>query len=429
MKRLLTILLTVVSLSLTAQTYNEYQNKQIASGSNGFAEYLPAGYSTSNQTYPLIVFIHGLGEQGNGNTQLFNVSKFGPLSYAKFAGWTPGFIMIAPQFSIWPEGVHVEQVINYAIQNYKVDKSRIYLTGLSMGGGATWSYASSSSARASTVAAILPTCGALGPNSAGAKIIADAKLPVFITHNTGDPTVPYSNSTGWNNLINLAGANPAAVLRGFISTTHNSWDSTYNPAIKVFQGKMNAYEWMLQYSRGGGTVEPPKPDTPKPFMIIPTDERYIKATKGFAQTTQDIYGRPVTISGTSFQTFYNAERWGVFAYEVPVSSGSYTVKLYFTELFHNSVGKRVFNVDIEGQRVLSNFDMLAIAPKFTAIERSYSVNVNDGVLNINFTPTADNAKITGIEIIPGELRTTRIITELQDSATNKFISRDTTYKR
>jgi poly(3-hydroxybutyrate) depolymerase len=433
MKKLFLAILVLISLNVSAQTYNEYQNKSIASGSNGFAEYLPTGYNLGTG-YPVIVFMHGLGEQGNGNSQLFNVSKFGPLSYAKFAGWKPNFVMVAPQWlsGIWPDANRVEQVINYVAANYKIDPNRIYLTGLSMGGGATWDYASSSPSRAQRVAAILPTCGAMGVNTTGAKYMADAKLPVFITHNNGDPVVSYSNSTGWLNALNFAGANPAAVLRTFRSTTHNSWDSTYDPNIKVFNGTLNAYEWMLQYSRGSiapPIIIPPVVDSPKAFMIIPNDERYVSSQKGWAQTSKDIYGSDKTISGTPFQAFYNAERWGVFSYDIPVSSGSYTVKLYFAELFHSSAGRRVFNVDIEGKRVLRNFDIMARVPKFTAFEQSFSVNVADGRLNISFTPTVDNAKITGIEIIPGELRTLRIITERQDSASNKFISRDTTYRR
>jgi glycerol-3-phosphate responsive antiterminator len=83
-------------------------------------------------------------------------------------------------------------------------------------------------------------------------------------------------------------------------------------------------------------------------------------------------------------------------------------------------------VDIEGSRVLNAFDMLTIAPRFTAITRTFGTSVNDGTLNIQFS---GSAKVTAVEIIPGELRTLRVITEIQDSANNKIISRDTTYRR
>jgi predicted esterase len=374
-----------------------------------------------------MVFIHGLGEQGNGNTQLFNVFKHGPLAQVKWNNYNTPFVMIAPQFlkDYWPASSNVADVVKYAVQNYRIDTNRIYITGLSMGGAATVDYIQYNALK---VAAALPTCPAQGPNAAGAKNIVDANLPVLFTHNTGDPMVSYSNSTGWVNLINSMNPLTRAVLVSYNSTTHDSWTVTYDPALKQFSG-LNAYDWLLQYTRGGYAPPVIIPDTPKTIMITPNDNRFLSSSKGFAQTTTDIYGSPRTISGTTLQTFYNAERWGSFSYAVPLASGSYTVKLYFAELFHNSVGRRVFHVDLEGSRVLPNFDILAQVPKFTALERSFNVNVTDGTLNIVFTNVADNAKITGIEIIPGELRTIRKITELQDSATNKLISRDTTYQR
>jgi predicted peptidase len=78
-------------------SYREVQNTKICVGSNGFAEALPDDYDGS-KVFPLLVFIHGLGEQGNGNTQLFNVSKHGPLAQVKFNGYKTPFVMIAPQF-------------------------------------------------------------------------------------------------------------------------------------------------------------------------------------------------------------------------------------------------------------------------------------------------------------------------------------------
>lgn len=434
MRLLITLLALFVTLFTSGQTFNEKQGVSIASGSKGFAEYLPAGYDQG--TFPAVIFLHGVGERGNGTNELFKVSSIGPTSYVKWTGWKPDVIMIAPQWlnpSTWPSPDMVDQVVNYVLANYRVDKNRIYLTGLSMGGGASWDYASSSVARSKKLAALLPVCGYSG-SWAGAKPIADAQLPTFATHNNGDPQVPYSMSVNWVNSVNAAGLKPPAQLRTFISTTHNAWDSTYNPAIKVYNGNLNWLEWMLQYSRGSVTpppvvVPPIDPEPPQNIMIIPTDERFLKVTKGWAQTSTDIYGSSKTISGTSFQAFYNAERWGLFSYQIPVPVGTYTVRLYFAELFWSQPSQRIFNVAIEGAPVLTNFDIIASVGKFTALQRDFQTTVNDGILNINFTAVKDNAKITGIEIIPGEIRTIRKITELQDSATNKILSRDTTYQR
>lgn len=424
MKKFLTIALAISSLFCSAQQaqFTERQGKSIASGTNGFAEYLPANYELSK--FPAVIFLHGIGERGNGTNELLRVSSIGPTSYVKWTSWRPDVIMIAPQWSgsTWPSAEMVDQVVNYVIANYRVNKDQIYLTGLSMGGGAAWDYASSTVARATKLAALLPVCGYSGGWNGG-KVIADAGLPVFATHNNGDPTVPYSMSVNWVNNINAAGVKPAAVLKTFISGTHNAWDSTYNPALKPFQGKLNWLEWLLQYNRGNTSppVIIPPVDSPKTVFITPLDDRFLKSSKGWAQTATDIYGSPKTIAGTSLQQFYNGERWGVFSYDVPVTSGSYTVKLYFAELFHNSAGRRVFNVDLEGSRVLSNFDILANVPKFTALERSFPVIVNDGVLNIAFTASVDNAKVTGIEIIPGNVKTYSSVIEIRDSATGSLL--------
>src|ERR1700748_2676173 len=81
--------------------------RQITTGaySNGFYEYLPAGYNTGSQTYPLIIFCHGQGEEGNGGSQLPNVLRNGiaqligsgnfPASFT-VNGHTFSFIVIMP---------------------------------------------------------------------------------------------------------------------------------------------------------------------------------------------------------------------------------------------------------------------------------------------------------------------------------------------
>lgn len=384
-------------------SYQEIQNKQICAGSNGFAEALPDDYD-GVKVFPLLVFMHGLGEQGNGNTELFNVSKHGPLAQVKFNGFKTPFVMIAPQMrkGFWPDNTHVQQVIDYAKVNYKVDK--VFLTGLSMGGAATWDYAQTYPDR---LLAILPTCGALGANNPGAQRIANAKLPVYATHNNADPMVSYSNSTGWVNAINSYGGN--AKLLTYNSTTHDSWTATYNTTNKQFDGFTWA-EWFLQFYKQPIVIPPPQKIT-----ILPEDSRF-KVTRGWVQTAKDIYGTDKTISGTTDQTLYNKERWGLFDISVPVPNGEYTVVLKFCELFHSSVGRRVFNVDINGTRVLTGFDILANVPKFTALEDAFSVTVTNGLIDIDFDPVKDNATISAIEIIPGKVVTYPVTVEVQNES-------------
>ncbi len=237
--------------------------------SNGFYEYLPLGYdSTAAQKYPLIVFCHGLGEIGNGTTQLpaildnglaqqldnqvnhGNIQNF-PTSFT-VDGKTSSFVVILPQFNAWPGTNDIDNIISYAFANYNVDINRLYLTGLSMGGGVVWNYAAGSSTYANRLAAIMPVCGAAALDASGAQIIASANLPVFATHNSQDPTVDPINTINNVNLIDSSNPPPDPRATDSIfpvaSPQHDAWTKTYDPTQKLING-LNVYQWMLQYNR------------------------------------------------------------------------------------------------------------------------------------------------------------------------------------
>ena len=120
----------------------------------------------------------------------------------------------------------------------------------------------------------------------------------------------------------------------------------------------------------------------------------------FSSNAGRTYATTTPIAGTSDGTLYDSERYGTMAYSFSVPNGRYAVTLKFAELYWNSRGQRVFNVGLNGQRVLSNFDILAHVPKFTALDRTFTTSVTNGKLSIAFTTVADNAKVDAIEIIP-----------------------------
>ena len=106
------------------------------------------------------------------------------------------------------------------------------------------------------------------------------------------------------------------------------------------------------------------------------------------------------IDGTSDDKIFQSERWGKpFSYAVNVPTGDYDVRLYFAEIFFDQPGKRVFDIQIEGVTVRSQFDVLDVVPAFTAVVHNYAVEVSDGVLNVAFVPTVQNAKLSGMEVI------------------------------
>ncbi|WP_169315620.1 malectin domain-containing carbohydrate-binding protein [Halogranum rubrum] len=117
-------------------------------------------------------------------------------------------------------------------------------------------------------------------------------------------------------------------------------------------------------------------------------------------------GTPSTpeITNTDDDTLYYTERYGSFSYDVPVDNGDYDVELLFAELYQGVAndggeGDRLFDVAIEGQQVLNDYDIYATAggPQ-AATSETFTTTVDDGELNIVFSNVVDNAKISAIKI-------------------------------
>ncbi len=141
------------------------------------------------------------------------------------------------------------------------------------------------------------------------------------------------------------------------------------------------------------------------FAVNAGSTRFVSSSSGI------VYGNDSLVSGGNSYTssvrpiantedgqLYLSERWGMFSYNIPVANGEYEVELKFCETYWTQPGQRVFHVNIESQRVLSNFDLLTIVPRNTAHDRRFLTTVNDGVLNVQFTPVVDNARLGGIVV-------------------------------
>jgi hypothetical protein len=103
------------------------------------------------------------------------------------------------------------------------------------------------------------------------------------------------------------------------------------------------------------------------------------------------------------QAVYQSERYGNFTYTIAglAPGAAYTVRLHFAEIWWNAAGQRLFNVSINGQQVLANFDVFAAAGgKFIAIVREFTVTAPaNGQIAIVYSTLKDNAKSSGIEIL------------------------------
>ncbi|GAA3513018.1 hypothetical protein GCM10022393_28550 [Aquimarina addita] len=100
-----------------------------------------------------------------------------------------------------------------------------------------------------------------------------------------------------------------------------------------------------------------------------------------------------------------------FAYEIPVTNGSYTIKLHFAEIYFtgqqgkgaDGPGKRIFDVILEGDTILDEYDINDDVGSMTAVVKIFEdILISDETINIDFSSTINNPKISGIEILSSE---------------------------
>ena len=237
----------------------------------GYLEYLPADYATNTKKlYPTIVFLHGIGEKGNGTTDLYLIAKHGIPHEIARGNWpilnpqgnppAEDFIVISPQSSNgWPTPDQLHTFIDYVKNTYRADPNRVYLTGLSAGGISTWNYIAHYQDQ---VAAILTVSG---NNKSAINAACDlTDIPIWAFHGDKDPTVSINGTYQDINAVNACtpAPNPKAKLTVYNGVGHDAWTHTYDltwinstkvdPSWDKFD--MSIYDWFLQYSRSKVTV-------------------------------------------------------------------------------------------------------------------------------------------------------------------------------
>lgn len=233
----------------------------------GFYEYLPGNYNNQSEV-PLLIFLTGSGEAGNGNSQLNRVLTWGIPKQCNAGTWHHNFIMLAPQWMSESQAEAydaslMKDFIDYAKQEYKVDSSRIYITGMSAGGWYTLFYLQNYPTTHGVAAAtLLSTTIEDGYTDAAA--IAASNCPQWWLSNIGDGDVPWQNDIpewGYKSVINsvaaINAANPGLVerLTGFNNSTHTgTWDGVYDGSL-IGTANVNydpfdepIYDWLMSHT-------------------------------------------------------------------------------------------------------------------------------------------------------------------------------------
>ncbi|MEX0291446.1 MAG: malectin domain-containing carbohydrate-binding protein [Flavobacteriaceae bacterium] len=140
-------------------------------------------------------------------------------------------------------------------------------------------------------------------------------------------------------------------------------------------------------------------------LVFQEDDFFTGAGKPYSNTNI------VDIAGTDMDDLYFTERSarrnrGSFGYAIPVPNGTYDLNLHFAEIYWGATGggpggsgRRIFDVELEGDPILVDYDINAEVGPMTATVKSFQISVSDGTLNIDFSASKDQPKISAIEVL------------------------------
>jgi predicted peptidase len=200
-----------------------------------YSLYLPEDYQQDATPFPLVMFLHGMGERGS----LEYLKRHGlPKKIAN--GEHFPFVIVSPvchDDSWWT--IHMAQLnalLDEIIQIYNIDEKRVYLTGLSMGGYGTWELATMHPEK---FAAVAPICGGGMKELDFPQRVCNLKdTPVWTFHGAKDEIVPIGETEILVETLEKCGGNVKFTI--YPDVGHDSWTQTYdNPEL---------YDWLLSHS-------------------------------------------------------------------------------------------------------------------------------------------------------------------------------------
>lgn len=245
MKAALLILLSIFTISTYAedampkstQSRKAFKREVKITVGAHYLLHLPEGYAAdASKKWPLMLFLHGAGERG---TNLTAVAVHGPPKIVKSRPDFP-FIVVSPQCPnnrTW-DNATLLALLDEIEEHYRVDKTRVYLTGLSMGGYGSWSLGLANPDR---FAAVAPICGGGDPIGV---LLPDAKkaellksLPVWAFHGAKDSVVNITESERMVAALKRIGNE--AKFTVYPEANHDSWTQTY--------ANEELYTWLLSH--------------------------------------------------------------------------------------------------------------------------------------------------------------------------------------
>lgn len=221
--------------------------------------YTPQGYGEAEQAeqrWPLVIFLHGAGERG---TDVKKVAAHGPPKQAAQGRKFP-FVLVSPQCppDQWWDVDTLQALLDQVLkqQGDLIDRDRIYITGLSMGGGGTWEWISRDP---NPFAAAAIVCGA----ASRVPMRIKDPIPVWAMHGTNDDIVPPWITTLLVDQWQQAGGETRVSM--YEGVNHGSWDRAYD--------EPELWTWLLSHKKQPRTEGRAKFVMPKTPTTQPTVSR------------------------------------------------------------------------------------------------------------------------------------------------------------
>ena len=239
MKRLLMFVTMMICMGkfAFASTPTGFLDKTMKVGENlcKYVVYVPADFNPKEKL-PVILFLHGAGERGADGLKQSEVGigraiRFNPERYHA--------LVVIPQClegKFWANEMadFALKALDKTIKEYKGDKNRLYLTGLSMGGFGSWGIASQ---HPDMFAAVVPCCGGGDPEKMASALI---NLPIWVFHGSSDGVVNVEQSRKMVKAIKDAGSSLIKYTE-YEGVDHNCWDRTY--------GDKEMTDWLFAQTR------------------------------------------------------------------------------------------------------------------------------------------------------------------------------------
>lgn len=219
----------------------------------GYYLSLPSSYPSTQASYPLLIYMPGAGQFGNGSSDLPRLLDDGVIKSVyqhklpgsfRSGGRFYSFIILMPQVRTFPDVQDVSDCLSYAHQHWRIDTTRVYVSGLSAGSMASCNMAATYPSRVAALVAMAGVPKDYASTNACQRIAA-GRVPVWVFHSLNDPQIDVSVAKGFVDRIRSLNPPISPKLTLWPDGGHDAWTRALDTAYR--ENGLNIFEWMLQY--------------------------------------------------------------------------------------------------------------------------------------------------------------------------------------